>query len=63
MLTVNIHQLVGNIIIVTTPENLEADLEAKVSATLLKTLQILKAQGLETPEQNPDKPEPQSTNH
>ena len=39
MNTINIKQLIGNLIIVTTPECLNADLEAKVSEALLNVLQ------------------------
>lgn len=55
MSTINIKQLIGNLIIVTTPENLQSDLEAKVSVSLLKVLQSVQGQGLESSEQSLDK--------
>ena len=55
MSTINIKQLIGNLIIVTAPENLHSDLEAKVSATLLKALQSVQGQAVESPKQNSDK--------
>lgn len=39
MTTINIKQLVGTMIVITTEDMLESNIEAKLSATLLKVVQ------------------------
>lgn len=62
MHTIRINQLIGNLIIVTTPENLQVDLESKITSTILKVIQSVQDQGLENPIQNSDKCSQQSSN-
>lgn len=61
MHTIHINQLIGNLIIVTTPENLQVDLESKITSTILKAIQSVQGQGLENPIQNLDKCSQQSS--
>ena len=55
MSTIHIKQLIGILIIVTTPENLQSDLEAKISTTILKVLQSVQGQDVENLKQSLDK--------
>ena len=59
MINVNIKQLIGNLIVVTTPETLEQDLEAKISAVVLRVIQSVQVQDLGHAESNSDKSDPQ----
>lgn len=61
MHTIHINQLIGNLIIVTTPENLQVDLESKITSTILKVIQSVQGQDLENPIQNLDKCSQQSS--
>lgn len=55
MATININSLVNNLIIITTNETLESDLELKIMSALTKVLLSTKVPGQETPESNLDK--------
>ena len=62
-ININIKCLIGNVIVVTTPENASQDLEAKITTTILKAIQHLQVQYLDHQESNSDKSDQQSPNH
>ncbi len=59
MISINITNLIGNLIIVTTPENANQDLETKILATVAKAVQHLQVLNLENQAQGSDKSDPQ----